>query len=318
MPKWKQFERIVCKIQKELSPHAEVVHDETIIGRSGASNQCDVVVRSKIGQYDFLCIIECKDWSEKIGVDVVRSFRCKIEDTEAMKGVIVSAKGFTKDARLLAKNYNINLYTLIDAGHVDWRKEALIPIVVTRVYLKDAKVSTVNSATGEPVSLVDANGNFAPPDKTYFYEEGSKKYIPVKLFIEQQWDRILSERDIPSESEVFTTENNEYRLFVGENKFIPINIIYSITPELVFYYGYLSLDKCQGLVDQETKEILTSEFISTPLNFKKVVEEWQSTNTKAKIPFKPLEYFWMAQFFSPRKHLPPDAVIIHHKKGNVH
>jgi hypothetical protein len=127
---WKQFEILTKKIQQDLAPNAQVTHDEKIVGRSGVKHQCDVVVRGNIGQYDFLIIMECKDWpNKKVGTEVIRDLKGKLIDISATKGVVVSSKGFTNDANILARSENINLYTLFDAENVQWSDQALIPIV---------------------------------------------------------------------------------------------------------------------------------------------------------------------------------------------
>ena len=61
MPKdWENFEEIARRVQEQLSPLARVSRNEKIKGKSGIRNQCDIVIRLRIGTIDFLGIIESK------------------------------------------------------------------------------------------------------------------------------------------------------------------------------------------------------------------------------------------------------------------
>jgi len=82
-PKWLEFEKLVTNIQKTLAPQAKVTHNETLKGKNGVEHQCDVVLRSNIAQFGFLCIIECKHWKKRVGLEVVRDFLSKVKDVEA-------------------------------------------------------------------------------------------------------------------------------------------------------------------------------------------------------------------------------------------
>jgi hypothetical protein len=58
----RELEILILKIQKQLSPDAEVIHDVRLPGRQSRRNrQIDVLVRQKIGQYQMLIVLDCKD-----------------------------------------------------------------------------------------------------------------------------------------------------------------------------------------------------------------------------------------------------------------
>ncbi len=88
-PKWKLFEEFVASIQKQLSPEAEVSHDDKIIGQSGTTRQIDIAIRHAIGQFKLLIIIDCKDWKAPVDIADVGTFIDMVEDVEANKGAIV-------------------------------------------------------------------------------------------------------------------------------------------------------------------------------------------------------------------------------------
>ena len=92
-PEWKQFEILVANIQKELSPGSVVIHNDKILGRkSRVTRQIDVSIRGKVAQFDFLVIIDCKDYAQPVDVKDIEDFLGLIDDVGAQQGAMVSAK----------------------------------------------------------------------------------------------------------------------------------------------------------------------------------------------------------------------------------
>ena len=57
--KWKQFEKLVAKIQADLAGNAVVTHNDKIVGKhTGIERQVDVSIRGLIGQYPILIVID--------------------------------------------------------------------------------------------------------------------------------------------------------------------------------------------------------------------------------------------------------------------
>ena len=57
-----ELELLVQKIQKQLAPKSEVLHNIKLMGRrSKTKRQIDVLVREQVGQYEINIIIDCKD-----------------------------------------------------------------------------------------------------------------------------------------------------------------------------------------------------------------------------------------------------------------
>jgi hypothetical protein len=306
---WKRFERLTQKIQQQLAPNARVCRNETIIGKSGARNQIDVTLRSRIGQYEFFCIIECKDWKTKVDIDTIRAFQSKVEDVQAMQGVIVSTKGFTSEAQKFADSHNIRLYELVDAESENWREAALIPIILGQISLKEASLQVIDTRTCQSIWLKEESGKPPPEEKIYLFERRRNRYILIRDFLEDRWDEIFKSRE-PKSDEWFETEKDAFFLYIGDGKDVPVIIRYRLQSETIWYYGHLSLRRCLGLLDQKTGELLTSEYLSNPLIFKEIVKYWPSTKNKNEIPFVPEHQFFIGHFFSQRDQKPPDSIVI--------
>jgi len=311
MSTWKEFEKLVLKVQQGLAPHAQVTHNEKIVGRSGTLNQCDVVIRAKVGQYDFFSIIECKDRAKKVGVETVREFQSRLADLGAMKGTIVSAKGFTSGAIQLARNYNINLYKLVDAQSRKWRDEAIIPILVTHIALERVEASLIDTATGNTISVCISKENI-PHEYPWIIDLKENRYMRIRELMEKEWDRIFKNH-FPERNEIFETERDRYLLSSREGCDLPITVKYKFFPNIKHHYGSIALLECQGLIDQETGELLTNGFLSGPLDFLEAIKKWPHTTERDKVPIKPLFTFFMGKFFERREVPAPRAIAVQMK-----
>ena len=82
-PKWKNFERIVAAIHYAANQGGDIVWNDKIDGR-----QFDVTIRFKEGYYNFLTVIECKDYKDSVPVEKVEAFVTKAAGVHAnSKGV---------------------------------------------------------------------------------------------------------------------------------------------------------------------------------------------------------------------------------------
>jgi|GEM_PF-1266155 len=105
--KWKIFERIVAAIHHAETRGAKVVWNDIIKGR-----QFDVSVRFKYGIYDYLTVIECKDHSNPIPIELLEAFITKSSDVKANKAIMVSSSGFQSGCIDKANLHDIELYQL--------------------------------------------------------------------------------------------------------------------------------------------------------------------------------------------------------------
>jgi hypothetical protein len=232
-----------------------------------------------------------------------------VEDVEAMQGVMVSAQGFTSEARKYAESHNIRLYRLVDAESENWSEAALIPVVLGRIYLRTAEAQTIDTRTNQSIRLMDASGKPAPEDKIYLFEPSRNRYIRIRSFLEERWDEIFKTRE-PKSDEWFETKQGAFFLYEGDGKHISVIVRYRLEAETIWYYGRLSLRRCMGFVDQKTGELLTSEYLSDPLMFREVVRSWPNTINRSEIPFLPAHTFFMGHFFSKRNQGSLEGVMI--------
>ena len=66
----------------------EVIHDAKLPGRkSQRTRQIDVLVRQKIGQYEMLIVLDCKDYARPVDVKGVEEFHGLLDDVGANCGI---------------------------------------------------------------------------------------------------------------------------------------------------------------------------------------------------------------------------------------
>jgi hypothetical protein len=117
---WPAFERLVAALQRRLDPAAVVTWDERVEGRSGRKRQLDVVVRGRVGIAPIMLVVECKEYSKPVGIELVEAFFGKLADVGADRGVMVARTGFTKDALSRAEEARIITSVVRPALDTDW------------------------------------------------------------------------------------------------------------------------------------------------------------------------------------------------------
>lgn len=108
-----RLEKIVASLQQMMDPQSKVTHNEKLTDRVGNLRQYDVVIRGSFGGRDILGIVECKDHKRRKGPTAVEAFAKKTENLGANLRLIVSRKGFTKQALKLAEHEGIGCLSLL-------------------------------------------------------------------------------------------------------------------------------------------------------------------------------------------------------------
>jgi hypothetical protein len=107
------FEKQIASVYRALGAR-KVEHNVELIG-----NQIDVYVEMQAADGALhRVVVEAKDWRKPVGIQIINEFAIIIRNFRVRnivdEGVIVSQKGFTKQARKAAEKYCIRLLTLED------------------------------------------------------------------------------------------------------------------------------------------------------------------------------------------------------------
>ncbi|MBL7177694.1 MAG: restriction endonuclease [Desulfobacteraceae bacterium] len=107
----KKFERLIAAIHNLESQDAIVKWDEKINGR-----QFDITIRFNKGLYDYLTLIECKDYKKRVPVKEVEAFVTKSRNAKANKSIMVTSSKFQRGCKKVAEEHNIELLILKEEG----------------------------------------------------------------------------------------------------------------------------------------------------------------------------------------------------------
>jgi hypothetical protein len=147
------LELIVAKIQQMMDINSSVTHNEKLKDRVGNLRQYDVIIRGEFGGRPVLGVIECKDHSRKKGPIAIEAFAKKTENLGANLRLMVSRKGFTKQALILAKHENIGCLSLLPSNpeQVGWSIGDMLYGVID--YWKSLRLKVHFTAEDTPPSL---------------------------------------------------------------------------------------------------------------------------------------------------------------------
>mgnify|MGYP001024990813 CR=1 FL=1 len=211
---WKGFERLVAAINAKNIKNGTVTWNDTIDGR-----QFDATIRFKAGDYDFLTVIECKDYKSRVPIEKVEAFVTKSRGAKANKAVLFSRNGFQSGCKLVAEQYGIELFELSEDHQVP--------------------ESLLNAATSPAINIYEVSLSF-PNRPKYEFEDGPQLYyallntylkrvnedaVVLETFLSQWADSIFG--DLTRNSSHFRIPiptNTELKL-VDEDKWMPISSI---------------------------------------------------------------------------------------------
>ena len=120
-PEWREFERLVARIEADASPLGMTVKspDRIRCRMTGRLREVDATIRSRIGTAEVLITIECRRRSKVQDVTWIEQLATKKDAIGASHTIAVSTSGFAQDAQRLASQYGISLRKLSDVAVED-------------------------------------------------------------------------------------------------------------------------------------------------------------------------------------------------------
>lgn len=152
---WKKFERLVAAIHHAETQGAVVTWDDNIDGR-----QFDVTLRFKAGLYNYLTVIECKNYKANVPAEKIDAFVTKAGDINASNAVFVSSSGYQSGCFEVAARHGVKLLTLEEKIDVNLDEIAakIVPalnIFNVRFILHDGKEFVLEDTGGRLAYLMN-------------------------------------------------------------------------------------------------------------------------------------------------------------------
>jgi hypothetical protein len=200
---WKQFEKLVTRIERTLTPGATVKHNDRIWDHESEGwRQVDVSVRCQIGLHNVLITIECRKRGRKADVNWIDELAEKKIGIRAEKTIAVASKPLTAPAIRKARKKNIEVRVMSEISEKeikDWTtlkdmlyEERTVKFFYAEVRLLDKVVGNqlhddVVEAMGQHGSLakifIRGDAVFSPHDFiTSWMESFNDKGVPGDLF----------------------------------------------------------------------------------------------------------------------------------------
>jgi phosphoribosylglycinamide formyltransferase-1 len=279
--KWQRFEDLVAQIQRTLTPQSKVTENDRIRGRrTKGLRQIDISIRHKVGQYEILIVMDCKDYKRPVDVKHVEEFMGLVDDVGANKGAIVSASGFTKTAKERAKDAGVDLYRLVDAEKHEWRTYVSVPTLCDFRTLESFKfilepkgpfVIKEELEDARRIALLDQNGQLLD-------------YIGNLLAI--RWNSDLLPRESGEHTNIRLTDKETFINMKGELYSIEARVDIKVRKEL--YFGQWSILEIKGFEDQVKGGLLTTGFTTDFLSTMEVEKNWQRISSEEDLAIKPV------------------------------
>lgn len=289
-PKWKKFEKLATKIQQDLSPDAEVIHDVKLMGQdSQTQRQIDIVVKRSVGQFPLLVVMQCKDTRAKLDINVIGEFADVIRDVRANKGALVSSAGFTKSAITSAKQKGIDLFRLVDVGSQDWRGYASFPAAATIDGIDAYRLKMGNDINfpperfSIPIKLLEDIPNLT------LYKENGEAIGSVVDLIHKAW----SDGKLPNTpGEHFDVVFVDDPVFLKtDGDMVPVSILVSIIVKRRHFSGNIPIAEMRGFQNVTTGGVYTRSLTTGKINIQMIEKEWQQIDDIENLAAKPFIIF---------------------------
>lgn len=272
--KWKKFEDIVAKIQRDLAPDAIVEQNKRLDGKnSECLREIDILIRKNIGQYEILVAMECKDYNKPVNVTQIEAFTKKIQDVGAHQGVMVSAKGFTKAALNLGKKEKIHLYKMIDCGNHDWKSVVKVKMVFILYILSSFQL--IFKSIGSGRFMMPASNEH----ESIIYDQNHVPLGSVKQILASRWSNVVQ-----------GAGHHKNVAFVGQptkikckDEFFDVDLMADIEVRKEMYLQFIELEKVSGFLDESKKELITKSFCTTPLSIEEIRKNGQYIKTEEEL-----------------------------------
>ncbi|MDW3683335.1 restriction endonuclease [Cupriavidus sp. CV2] len=280
---WLKLEKLVAEIQAKLAPNAEVLHNTKLPGKdTEVDRQIDVLLKQKIGQYEMLIVIDCKDYKTPVDVKGIEEFHGLVRDVRAHKGVLVCPSGFTQTAKKLAKRLEMDLLRPVDTGNHKWRVSASVPAI--------CDVRTCQMAFGFQTSApYPLTIREHPTYMDVFTDSALALEQPLGVAAAAWNDGRLPYA--PVEHRDLDLYDAETYVDNGHGMLVPASFAVSLLVEQRLYYGHLPLEAISGFLDEHTGMVITNAFTTGILNWETVRSNWQPLKDGDKPPLQPIFYF---------------------------
>lgn len=282
MADYKDLELLVARIQRELAPNAEILHNQFLPGRkSNRKRQIDVLVRDRIGQYEILIVIDCKDYKRRVDVKAVEEFYGLVDDVGAQKGVLVCPAGFSEAAKTRADGLQMDLFSPVDTDPHKWKIKAEVPTICD---FRAAGIGiAISSSSPVPITLpfdfqfskqaLDGDGNEIGAPFISAAKKWNSGEFPCEIGTHENLDIYGLDKTL--------IEN-------GHGTNIPVELIANISVSQFLFFGHMPITRISGFKDEIKGGVITNAFTVGLVTPDEVFSDWQQLEKIEDSPQPPV------------------------------
>ena len=278
----RDLEQLVARIQQQLAPDSEVLHDVELDGRlSKRKRQIDVLVRQNVGQYEIRIVIECKDYVRPIDVKGVEEFYGLLDDVGGQKGVLVCPSGFSRAAKVRAEGLQIDLYSPIDTEPHKWRARVAVPALCDfRSAAMSFGIRTSGSFPFEmPYDFFEKN--------LLYDDETSERGTALENAVEK-WNSGRYPTEVGEHHELPILDKVTVKTDNGYGMIVPVDFSVSLVVQKELYFGQFPITQLSGFRDELRGGIITNAFTVGLLSPEEVEQNWKRIDDVEEAPVKPV------------------------------
>jgi len=274
------LEILVSKIQKQLAPDAEVLHDVRLPGRhSKRDRQIDVLVRQKIGQYEMFIVLDCKDHAKPVDVKGVEEFYGLLQDVGAHKGALVCPKGFSAAAKERATGFQVDLYSPVDTDPHKWQVRVSVPTICS--FRSAGMGFGISGSAPLPLRIPEKFWAETIALNAERKELGTPLQIAMRNWNEGRYRTDPGEyHDLDIFDEPVGIDNGHgYK-----DLFVPVKLTVSLWVREQLYFGHLPVPRISGFKDELSGKVISNAFTVGIVSPDEVEKGWLRIQSAADLP----------------------------------
>lgn len=201
-PSWREFEKLVARIEETLAPRGAIVKSPDHIRShvTGGRREVDASIRFRIGTVDVLITVECRKRRPKQDVTWIEQLNSKKMAIGAARTIAVSPLGFSEGAARAAEAYGLDLRRLAEVSPEDIRSWVL-PTSLVHLFRKCTLISFGYGIKGDSGPLPELEASEA--------KEVARRQADARIF------RLLADGSRLSLNDLWLRAQNQNDFYVG-------------------------------------------------------------------------------------------------------
>jgi hypothetical protein len=253
------------------------------MGKTGIFRQIDISIKSNVGQFQILVVIDCKDYNHPLDITDVEAFVSMAQDVQAHRAAMVAAHGYSEAARERAKAAQIELYTVVDTGDHPWHRDVSVPALyryatITEIGIEQTLKSRYAADAQIPIAEIEL---FDPEGKLL------GKFLDL---VHRKWNAGELPNSETGPYGNLTIVPNPVKVADYKGVLHEMNVHAYICVKVRNYFGRLPLTKISGLRDVSTGHTITRRIVTGPVG-RELEKTWTEIENLADLAVKPVMTF---------------------------